>query len=239
MANGAAKPIAKIKPGDVIAAAVPGVVLGTADRAKTVTAVHVTTTDHDYTDVTIATATGPQTIHGTSHHLYWNATTYTWTPANQLHAGEDLQTTEGHAVTITALRANKATNTTYNLVIDDLHTYYVEAGSTPVLVHNCPAGGLTRTVQELSEARPIHGLNENQSAPLRALEDSELLKAVNSPADGEYITLRTTDNAIMQGHHRVGELMRRAGDRNYSIEWDTQVRISTYTPDNSMFWDME
>ena len=26
---------------------------------------------------------------------------------------------------------------TYNLTIDGLHTYYVEAGTTPVLVHNC------------------------------------------------------------------------------------------------------
>lgn len=29
--------------------------------------------------------------------------------------------------------------TTYKLTIDTVHTYYVEAGATPVLVHNCPA----------------------------------------------------------------------------------------------------
>ncbi|MCW2899680.1 MAG: Pretoxin domain, partial [Streptosporangiaceae bacterium] len=29
-----------------------------------------------------------------------------------------------------------ATQTTYDLTINGLHTYYVEAGTTPVLVHN-------------------------------------------------------------------------------------------------------
>jgi hypothetical protein len=34
----------------------------------------------------------------------------------------------------------------YNLTVDDLHTYYVLAGETPVLVHNtaCPTFGLAK-----------------------------------------------------------------------------------------------
>jgi hypothetical protein len=34
------------------------------------------------------------------------------------------------------VRDYTASMVTYNLTIDSLHTYYVEAGSTPVLVHN-------------------------------------------------------------------------------------------------------
>jgi hypothetical protein len=144
MADGTSKPIDQIKIGDKIANALPGTDPGTRDQTHTVTAIHVTPTDHNYTDVTITTPTGPHTIIGTSHHRYWDATTRAWTPTDHLHSGDHLQTTYGRSVTITALRSHSATMVTYNLTIDGLHTYYVEAGSTPVLVHNnnCPITGL-------------------------------------------------------------------------------------------------
>ncbi|GAA4626133.1 hypothetical protein GCM10023196_033120 [Actinoallomurus vinaceus] len=102
-----------------------------------VAAIHVTQTDRDYTDVPVSTPTGPYTITGTSHHLYWDATTRAWTRADHLHAGDRIQTTQGHTAAIVALHRHTATMVTYNLTIDGLHTYYVEAGATPVLVHNC------------------------------------------------------------------------------------------------------
>src|SRR5262249_15836744 len=72
MADGSAKPINEIKVGDKIANAVPGTSAGTRDQAHTVTAIHITRTDHDYTDVVIANPQGPQAIQGTAHHLYWD-----------------------------------------------------------------------------------------------------------------------------------------------------------------------
>jgi hypothetical protein len=139
MADGTSKPIDQIKPGDKIANNLPGTNPGTKDQTHTVTAVHVTYTDHDYTDVTIDTGHGPATITGTAHHPYWDQTTHTWTDANQLHPDDRLQTASGNTVTVVALRNYTATMVTYNLTIDTLHTYYVEAGDTPVLVHNAPA----------------------------------------------------------------------------------------------------
>ena len=50
-----------------------------------------------------------------------------------------LQTSAGTWVQITAIREWNATYTVHNLTIDDIHTYHVLAGDTPVLVHN--AGG--------------------------------------------------------------------------------------------------
>ncbi|MFX0593820.1 hypothetical protein [Melissospora conviva] len=32
----------------------------------------------------------------------------------------------------------------YNLTVEGIHTYYVLAGTTPVLVHNCNAGQPSR-----------------------------------------------------------------------------------------------
>ena len=136
MADGTSKPIDQVKIGDKIANNLPGADPGTKDQTHTITAIHITYTDHDYTDVTINTGHGPATIAGTAHHPYWDQTTHAWTDANQLHPGDQLQATDGHAATILALRDYTTTTVTYNLTIDTLHTYYVVAGSTPVLVHN-------------------------------------------------------------------------------------------------------
>ena len=67
--------------------------------------------------------------------------------ADQLTIGDRLQTSRGATVTISALHDYTTSAVTYNLTIDALHTYYVEAGDTPVLVHNanrpvaCGVGG--------------------------------------------------------------------------------------------------
>ncbi|MFF4902081.1 DNRLRE domain-containing protein [Streptomyces sp. NPDC001068] len=59
--------------------------------------------------------------------------------AEDLRTGDVLQTPTGTAE-ITGVRLHHAHTTTYDLTIGSLHTYYVEAGDTPVLVHNdsCP-----------------------------------------------------------------------------------------------------
>ena len=47
-----------------------------------------------------------------------------------------LRTDDGATVIVTATRQYAQHARTYNLTVDDLHTYYVLAGETPVLVHN-------------------------------------------------------------------------------------------------------
>jgi hypothetical protein len=98
--------------------------------------VHVTYDDEAYTDVMVGTGHGPATITGTAYHLYWDATTRSWTPADHLHIGDHLQTSNGGVVTIQSLHDYTTRMVTYNLTIDNLHTYYVLAGIVPVLVHN-------------------------------------------------------------------------------------------------------
>lgn len=136
MADGSTKPIAQVHVGDMIANARPGALMGEEDQKHVVTAVHVTYTDRDFTDVTVSTSHGPATIAGTAHHLYWDATTRSWTPADKLHVGDHLQSTDGGLVNIVVLHNFTTTDVTYNLTIDSLHTYYVVAEHTPVLVHN-------------------------------------------------------------------------------------------------------
>lgn len=71
----------------------------------------------------------------TFHHPFYDETQSAFVDAKDLHTGDVLQTPTGTAE-VTGVRLYHANSTTYDLTIGTLHTYYVEAGSTPVLVHN-------------------------------------------------------------------------------------------------------
>jgi RHS repeat-associated protein len=185
MASGTTKPIEQVRAGDKIENSVPG---QGDSQPHTVQKVIITTTDHDFVDVTIApvgntamgsaahstlvkpgrlkkaalsvaaaamaatgtvapaayaaSVTGTDVVaHGatlttTFHHPFYDETQAAFVDAERLRVGDTLQTPTGTAV-VTGLRLYHATQTTYDLTIDGLHTYYVVAGETPVLVHNC------------------------------------------------------------------------------------------------------
>ncbi|WP_163505155.1 LamG-like jellyroll fold domain-containing protein [Fodinicola acaciae] len=139
MANGSTKPIADIKAGDKITNAVPG---SSKTQTHTVGHVIITTTDHDFVNLTIATLdnTGHPaavaTITTTAHHPFYDTTHNAFIDAAQLHEGDHLQTTTNTAVVL-AVNRHHGTATTYDLTIPDLHTYYVLVGSAAALVHNC------------------------------------------------------------------------------------------------------
>ncbi|QUQ71911.1 large secreted protein [Kutzneria sp. CA-103260] len=133
MADGSTKPIQDVKVGDEVTDKAPG----SADTAHhRVTAIHVTDTDTDFVSLSVGTANGAKTITVTAHHLFWDATTHRWTAAADLNPGDQLDT--GDAATATVRFSWRFTSSvrTYNLTVADLHTYYVTAGTTPLLVHN-------------------------------------------------------------------------------------------------------
>lgn len=75
-------------------------------------------------------------IHTTAHHPFWNDSLKKWVDAAELSVGDELNTADNrHAKVIGVHNASGAADM-YNLTIADLHTYYVLAGSTSVLVHN-------------------------------------------------------------------------------------------------------
>ncbi|WP_146164358.1 RHS repeat-associated core domain-containing protein [Pseudosporangium ferrugineum] len=79
----------------------------------------------------------------TEDHPYWNAEDRVWEPADELDDGDRLQASDGHRVRVGGLiRGSHRTALAYNLTVQDLHTYYVLAGKTPVLVHNFGCGGV-------------------------------------------------------------------------------------------------
>ncbi|WP_051967636.1 polymorphic toxin-type HINT domain-containing protein [Kitasatospora mediocidica] len=135
LANGATKAIDKLTTGDQVASTDPQTSL---TLAEPVTQTIVTPDDHAFTALTLTTTSQTAAaLTSTQHHPYWNVTTHRWTDAADLHVGDQLLTTDGSTVTVRSVRNYETPEqTAYNLTVADLHTYYVLAGTTPILVHN-------------------------------------------------------------------------------------------------------
>ncbi len=83
-----------------------------------------------------------ENLTSTQHHPFWDETTRNWTNAADLTPGDTVRTIDGHTPTVLAVRNyDTAPQVAYDLTIADIHTYYVLAGATPVLVHNATTPG--------------------------------------------------------------------------------------------------
>ncbi|WP_267883374.1 polymorphic toxin-type HINT domain-containing protein, partial [Streptomyces sp. NRRL S-481] len=104
---------------------------------------------------------GPSaTVTATDKHRFWTeGATGAWREAARLDTGTALRTSAGARVPVTSVNSWAVKDQrVHNLTIADIPTYYVVAGSTPVLVHNdrCPNG-------RLSDALP-DGMSNNIAA---------------------------------------------------------------------------
>ncbi|MEU0254731.1 polymorphic toxin-type HINT domain-containing protein [Streptomyces sp. NPDC006184] len=145
MADGKSKPIDKVKPGDRVESADPR--NGKHKGLRKVTATFVNH-DDDLVNVHVRGSDGKNlTYRTTSLHPFWDDTTHTWVQAGQLKPGHVLNTAADEHVRIITVTVRTGAADMYNLTVSELHTYYVLAGATPVLVHNSgpncgvPAGG--------------------------------------------------------------------------------------------------
>jgi RHS repeat-associated protein len=136
MANGTTKPIKDVQVGDTVTSTDP--VTGQT-LAKPVTVLHVNH-DTDLADVTVKnTKTGATTVlHTTWHHPFWGADVRRWVEAKDLAVGTTLRSPDGAtAEMVTAVKIWTGLHWMRDLTVGEIHTYYVVAGDTPVLVHNC------------------------------------------------------------------------------------------------------
>lgn len=151
--NGAAKPINELQPGDKVESANPET--GRNEGGRTVTATHINH-DDNLIDVVVETSPGhQQTLHTTTEHPFWDDTTHAWVPAARLTPGHALETAYNTHARVATVRVVPGEADRYNLTVDQLHTYYVLAGTTPVLVHN--SGGEWCTPEERIEDAPDIG----------------------------------------------------------------------------------
>jgi hypothetical protein len=105
MADGTAKAIKSLKPGDKVEATDPQTGR-TAGRA--VTAVH-DNLDVDLADLTVTDRAGKRSIvRTTQNHPFWDATTGKWTTADQLRAGDRLRSTGQTVVRVVSVRKQRS-----------------------------------------------------------------------------------------------------------------------------------
>ncbi|MGW3448651.1 polymorphic toxin-type HINT domain-containing protein [Streptomyces sp. NPDC001076] len=133
MADGSVRAIEKVTAGDQVLNARPG---DTAAERHDVVLAHRTTTYTRFTDLTVATPSGRRTVTGTSDHPFWDLTTGSWTDAGRLTAGHRLQTLDHGTVTVVDVASYTKPQVTYDLTVEGVHSYFVMAGDSPVLVHN-------------------------------------------------------------------------------------------------------
>ncbi len=131
LADGTAKPIRDVRPGDAVRATDPR---GARTAAEPVTRLITGRGLKHLVDVSVRGPHGTAAVSATADHPFWAGTG--WVDAKDLRAGATLRTADGGAGVVTGVRTHDETTTVFNLTVRDLHTFYVLAGPTPVLVHN-------------------------------------------------------------------------------------------------------
>ncbi|MFC9430775.1 polymorphic toxin-type HINT domain-containing protein [Streptomyces sp. NPDC056987] len=148
LADGTSKNIEDIKLGDQVLATDPE----TGETGpREVTRLIVTKDDKHFNTLSVMTEDGVEELTATHEHPFWSPSERRWLEARELTAGTTLLSDDGTTVIVTANRAFTKHATTYNLTVADLHTYYVLAGQTPVLVHN--SGGCLPALRDWSSQR--------------------------------------------------------------------------------------
>ncbi|MFJ3163215.1 polymorphic toxin-type HINT domain-containing protein [Streptomyces kanasensis] len=128
------RPIEKMHVGDTVLATDPQTgVSGT----RRVDATIRTPDDRDFAHIKLAQEQGGGLITATTHHPFWSETRKTWVEAGDLTSSDALRQPNGEAAPIAEVSRWQTSQAAYDLTVNDLHTYYVLAGETPVLVHNC------------------------------------------------------------------------------------------------------
>jgi len=175
MADGSSKSIEDVEVGDEVLATDPSTGQSAAEPVSGVIVGHG---QKDLATVTVSDGSraglGTAQVTATAGHPFWVTGTSgdsgdpgtgtvgegRWVSADHLKAGDHLATAaprDGPA-TIDTIREVTRTTTVYNLTIDGLHTYYVLAGKTPVLVHNCGTGNVSDKVMN-DHILPRHDAN--------------------------------------------------------------------------------
>ncbi|OII65493.1 sugar-binding protein [Streptomyces sp. CC53] len=194
MADGTTKPIEDVKNGDKVLATDPETGETTTEtvsaKIKGEGLKHLVKVTVD-TDGDQGGATAMVTA--TDGHPFWVPELGEWIDATDLKSGQWLQTSAGTYVQITAIQRWTAQRAAvHNLTVTNLHTYYVLAGATPVLVHNCNGATLELKYKKSWDADQI------------------------AAADRKVAALNASDNLVVTKVERSGsaaDMWRRAGNK--------------------------
>ncbi|MFD3942948.1 ricin-type beta-trefoil lectin domain protein [Streptomyces sp. NPDC058579] len=230
MADGTSKPVEDVETGDTVVATDPET---GETKIETVTAEILGSGEKGLVSITIDVdgdkGTKTATITATSGHPFWVPEQGQWTDAKDLAPGEWLRTANGTPIKIAALSRWTAQDTTvYNLTVSDLHTYYVLAGATPVLVHNS-----TPCTPPLKSLHPDSSLDKS-SLDFWHKQDTEDIVFSLRPGAHEPLIAKS-DGTIMNGNTRVAVLR----SRGYDVDSLPRESYGGRRMTDEDFWDMD
>jgi hypothetical protein len=143
LADGTHKPIEKLKLGDKVVATDP-ITGKTSIQPLVRTIIGYGVKDLVVLKLVVVGPDGRRSVSAvtaTSNHPFYVPATGQWLDAGDLPIGARLAPlTSGRSVVVGGVRRYQAVARVYNLTVNGVHTYYVLAGATPVLVHNCGVG---------------------------------------------------------------------------------------------------
>ncbi|MFE9814948.1 polymorphic toxin-type HINT domain-containing protein [Streptomyces sp. NPDC005773] len=142
LADGSSRSIEAVRPGDLVTATDP--VTGRTEARRVERAI-TTYDDKHFTRLVFRTGGGPAVITATDTHPFWITGERRWADAGAITPGMRLRSSDGSVLTVAGVSRHTQRRTTHDLTVNGIHTYYVLAERTPVLVHNtdCPVGSVT------------------------------------------------------------------------------------------------
>uniref|UniRef100_A0AAU2VN96 HINT domain-containing protein n=1 Tax=Streptomyces sp. NBC_00008 TaxID=2903610 RepID=A0AAU2VN96_9ACTN len=167
LADGTTRAIEDVRIGDRVVASDPQSGL-TATRPVTNT--FTTEDDENFTRLTITTAQGPANVTATDNHPFWLEDGQRWKNADALRVGDELRTPDDVSAPVTKVRDQQVPQRTHDLTVKGLHTYYVMAGQTPVLVHNSNCDPWTSYRKFDADGHPVDGTRVPTNEALDAAE---------------------------------------------------------------------
>ncbi|GAB7053018.1 hypothetical protein JCM9534A_81440 [Catenuloplanes indicus JCM 9534] len=213
MADGSAKPIEDVRPGDEVRATDPNTGETTT---RTVTATITGEGVKKLVKVVVDTdgdrGTASAEVTATDGHPFWVPELGEWIDAASLQTGQWLQTGSGSWVQIAAVeRWTVPDATVHNLTVGEVHTYYVLADAESVLVHNCG----------LAEIAADHRTNANGGL---GVKEGKNIAVMHTQIDGQSPTVGV---ATSGKHVNPGEVgmpkTRQFVPPNPSRQFDSEV----------------
>ncbi|MFE7599823.1 polymorphic toxin-type HINT domain-containing protein [Streptomyces sp. NPDC057494] len=222
MADGSRKEIEDVEVGDVVVAT--DTETGENSEKRVLETIR-TEDDKDFTRITVATDDGLSSIISTDTHPFWVPELHEWVDAGDLSVGQWLRTSAGSDVQITALSWFTKRQRTHDLTIEDIHTYYVLTGATPVLVHNCGGDLFRSDTRDPSEIfqNGFKALGDNMDLP----EHVAGVSGTYTPPSGFVSTTTSETHAISRG----GNV--------YTIRGATGRDVNKEIPDNPLSHERE
>ncbi|MFD6556047.1 polymorphic toxin-type HINT domain-containing protein [Streptomyces sp. NPDC058398] len=175
MADGKTKDIEDVHVGDKVLATDPKT---GKTASREVLQLIITENDKHFNELSIATKNGVEKLTATNKHPFWSPSQDAWISAAALEPGMTLRTETGATVIVTGNRPFAKHARTYNLTVADLHTYYVVAGTTPILVHNSSCfHNSIRTESKYKESTKKRARQKNVRTDVGHVEFGENLEA--------------------------------------------------------------